>query len=236
MTLKSAFKKIYAERLSTYGYVYCSKLDRFVKVVNNEFLHFIGLTSKGYIAFENGYKAFSITGMIVSIYYPYVEKSELNAISTHLDAYSPAKETIYGFKYNEGCMEEALLKSYTYVEQDMLPVMERVIDYDTYIKYQIRMKNEMLSFANKFWLDSLVLIVNNNHDDFMWLVEENFARASEESKSQLLYDGMRDVIVDFITKPRDEVFEDLDLLSAALEEAKLRKMQNIEKLKSYKLL
>lgn len=40
----------------------------------------------------------------------------------------------------------------------------------------------------------------------------------------------------FITKPRDEVFEDLDLLSAALEEAKLRKMQNIEKLKSYKLL
>lgn len=236
MSLKSSFKTVYAELLSKYGYVYCPKLDCFTKLVNQKFIHLIGLNSKRYIAYTSGYKAFSITGTIVSIYYPYLEKTHLNVIARHLDSYSHTEVAVRGFEYNKNSIEDALMKSFTYAEKSMLPIMEKVVDYDSYINYQIRINNEMLSFANQFKFDSLVLIVTDNHDDFMTVVDENYSMQPEEAKSQLLYDSMCQVITDYITKPRDEVFQNTELLSKALIEAKHRKEQNLTKLRLYKVI
>ena len=43
MTLNKAFKDVYCKFLTEQGYQWCSKLQRFVKVVNQELIYFIGL-------------------------------------------------------------------------------------------------------------------------------------------------------------------------------------------------
>ena len=43
MTINKAFKDIYSEFLIEQGYQYCAKLQRFVKVVNQELIYFIGI-------------------------------------------------------------------------------------------------------------------------------------------------------------------------------------------------
>ncbi len=236
MTLRTSFKNIYIKSLSERGYKYCSRLGHFVKIVNNEFIYLIGLNESRYISFTPGWNAFSITGDVVSIYYPYVDKTQFNTHNRHLDSFCNSKRAIYGFEYNEETMDDALTESFSYVEKYMLPKMEKVVDYDSYIDYKIRINSYALEQADKFFLDSLVLIVADNHDDFMTVIEERYNSNPEELKIPLQYEAMYDAVTDHIVKPRDRVYNDPELLKRALEEARRRKENNLELLKSYKLL
>ena len=67
MTLNKAFKDVYCKFLTEQGYQWCSKLQRFVKVVNQELIYFIGL--KKVPAWFKGNKGFTITAGIMSVYF-----------------------------------------------------------------------------------------------------------------------------------------------------------------------
>ena len=42
MTINKAFKDVYCKFLTEQGYQWCAKLQRFVKVVNQELIYFFG--------------------------------------------------------------------------------------------------------------------------------------------------------------------------------------------------
>ena len=67
MTLNKAFKDVYCKFLTEQGYQWCSNLQRFVKVVNQELIYFIGL--KKVPAWLKGNKGFTITAGIMSVYF-----------------------------------------------------------------------------------------------------------------------------------------------------------------------
>lgn len=77
MTLNKAFQDIYCKFLTEQGYQWCSKLQRFVKVVNQELIYFIGL--KKVPAWLKGNKGFTITAGIMSVYF-------LNVLIGHMAA------------------------------------------------------------------------------------------------------------------------------------------------------
>lgn len=236
MTINKAFKDVYCKFLTEQGYQWCAKLQRFVKVVNQELIYFIGL--KKVPAWIKGNKGFTITAGIMSVYFSKCAdwthgctedklfKWAFDYTGHQLQMFSPTYEYGMGFEYNEQSMIEVVEKSAEITKELVLPVFAEVTDLTSYVKYAKEYSLRALGGCDQFLDDSLVLILTNNHDDFM----EHLQNEQESEKA-----FVKKCIEEIYTTPRDRVYNNPELLKAALEEAEKCKKTNLEMLAKYKI-
>ena len=236
MTINKAFKGVYCKFLTEQGYKYCAKLQRFVKVVNKELIYFIGF--KKVPAWIKGNKGFTIKAGIMSVYFSKcaewtVNHSEDELFKWSFDytaheicMFSPTREYGMGFEYNEENMIEVVEKSAEITRELVLPVFAEVTDLTSYVKYAKKYIVRVLGGCDQFLDDSLVLILTNNHDDFM-----EYLQKEKESERAFL----KQRIEELYTTPRDKVYNNPELLKAAQEETEKCKKTNLEMLAKYKI-
>lgn len=126
-----------------------------------------------------------------------------------------------GFEYNEQNMVEVVEKSAEITKELVLPVFAEVTDLTSYVKYAKKYTINVLRMCDKFIDDSLVLILTNNHDDFMECLQKE-----KENEREFI----KQCIEESYTTPRDRVYNNPELLKAALEEAEKCKKTNLEML------
>ena len=236
MTINKVFKDVYGELLTEQGYQWCAKLQRFVKVVNKELIYFIGF--KKVLAWIKGNKGFTIMAGIMSVYFSksaewaacYTEdklfKWSFDYTAHEICMFSPTREYVMGFEYNEENMIELVEESAEITRELILPVFAEVTDLTSYVKYAKEYAVNVLRMCDKFIDDSLVLILTNNHDDFMECLQN-------EKESERAF--LKQCIEESFIAPRDKVYNNPELLKAAQEEAEKCKKTNLEMLAKYKI-
>jgi len=225
MTIDKAFKDVYSNLLEEYGYQYCAKLKRFVKVVNEELIYFFGI--KKVPAYKKGKKCFTVKAGISSVYFFYECFEMLFDFNEgELYEFSPTRNYVRGFEYNKENIIGMMEKSAEITKELIIPIFDKVKDLKSYVKYTKNYNVNVLGLCDKFLFDSLVLILTNDHDDFMELMKN----AKDDEK-----DFVRNRIKELYTTPRDKVYNDPELLKVAYEEAEKRKKENLAMLESYKI-
>ena len=72
MSFNSQFKLIFGETFQTEGFRYCSKLNAFVKMLNEDLMAFFGVKTAP--AWNKGAKGFFLTAGIISTYHSSIDK------------------------------------------------------------------------------------------------------------------------------------------------------------------
>lgn len=243
MTFNSRFKLIFGEIFQSEGFKYCSQLNVFVKVLNEDLLAFIGVKSAP--AWNKGSKGFFFTAGIVSIYYSSIDKDSISCIGHDLNLFLPRDEARVSFEYNEDTMEEIISTTALYVKKRIMPIFNQVYDLNSFIDFLREYSIDLLWDCDSFQGESLILIKADNHDDFQDYfkkkVDEINAQidagmAGEGYTKKMAYDDLFHGIIENIVYSRDKVYSDKNLYNEALEEAARRKSENMKKLYSYKLI
>ena len=129
MTFNSRFKLIFGEIFQSEGFKYCSQLNAFVKMLNEDLLAFIGVKSAP--AWNKGSKGFFFTAGIVSTYYSSIDKDSISCIGHDLNLFLPRDEARVSFEYNEDTMEEIISTTASYVKKRMMPIFNQVYDLNS---------------------------------------------------------------------------------------------------------
>lgn len=239
MSFKNCFNNIFSKDLEKYGFLYNKKLGKHIKIINGEIIQFISyIKSK---STKKGYQAFNVFSGMASIYCESLDDEWLRnlGIDLHTMVYNVCPEDRLNiqpidYEYNNDTMVEVIELALQHTKEIILPLFDEVNDLNTYIyKYVTYCKRSCISGANRFNADSLALIVSDNHDNFNdWLQRdydraENYCKKSNrldilDSERELLYRA----IVTNIVEKRDEVYNDTELYSKAIDEAKTRKANN----------
>lgn len=210
MSFNSQFKLIFGETFQTEGFRYCSKLNVFVKMLNEDLMAFFGVKTAP--AWNKGAKGFFLTAGIISTYHSSIDKKSILYAGQDLNSFLPRNEARVSFEYTEDTMEEIISATALYVKERLMPIFNRVYDLDSFIDFLKEYSINKLRACDTFEGESLVLIKTDNHDD--------------------LFHG----IIESIVYPRDKVYSDKSLYNEALEEAERRKSENMKKLYSYQIL
>ena len=133
MSFNSRFKHIFGEIFQSEGFKYCSKLNVFAKMLNEDLLAFIGVKSAP--IWNKGSKGFMITAGIISTYYDSIEKNSVLMIGHDLNLFLPQNEVRVSFEYDDNTMEEIISITALYVREHLLPVINQVFDFNSYIEY-----------------------------------------------------------------------------------------------------
>ena len=224
MTIDKAFKDVYSDLLEEYGYQYCAKLKRFVKVVNKELIFSFYL--KKVPAMKKNNKAFTVMSGIVSTYFSDCTRAIFKYNEKEIKMYSPTRDYGMGFEYNEENMIGIMENSAEIVKNLIVPIFEKVIDLPSYVEYTKKYNVRVLIGCDKFVYDSLTLILTNDHDDFMWGMK--YARDNE-------IDFAKRRIRELYSEPMNKVYNNPELMKAAYAEAERRKKEILEMLESYKI-
>ena len=164
MSFNSRFKHIFGEIFQSEGFKYCSKLNVFAKMLNEDLLAFIGVKSAP--IWNKGSKGFMITAGIISTYYDSIEKNSVLMIGHDLNLFLPKNEVRVSFEYDDNTMEEIISITALYVREHLLPVINQVFDFNSYIEYLKKYSIDLLWDCDSFKGESLILIKADNHDDF----------------------------------------------------------------------
>lgn len=243
MSFNSRFKHIFGEIFQSEGFKYCSKLNVFAKMLNEDLLAFIGVKSAP--IWNKGSKGFMITAGIISTYYDSIEKNSVLMIGHDLNLFLPKNEVRVSFEYDDNTMEEIISITALYVREHLLPVINQVFDFNSYIEYLKKYSIDLLWDCDSFKGESLILIKADNHDDFQKFFQQQLdelcARidagdVGDGYTKEMAYNDLFHGIIESIVYPRDKVYSDKDLYHGALKEAERRKNENMRKLYSYKLL
>jgi hypothetical protein len=239
MTFTKAFKDVFSEYLTQYGFEWCSKVRRFVKVQNQELIFFIGY--RGAPASTRSNKCFEVYVGIFSVYFSRFGdwENEYSRESLMKMAFAVSEEPLMDFtnpymyvmgfeydKYNNDNMTEVLRKAAAATVKWVIPEFDKVTDLKAYVVFTKKHLLIPLGFCDNFLQDSLTLILTDNHDDFLDNIDEQ-----PESEKEFV----RQCIKENYTDPRDRVFNDPILLKEALMEAEHSKKINLEALKNLKI-
>lgn len=243
MSFNSQFKYIFGETFQSEGFKYCSKLNVFVKMLNEDLLAFMGVKSAP--AWNKGSKGFMVTAGIISTYYYSIEKKSVQMIGHDLNLFLPKNEVRVSFEYDDNTMDEIISTTALYVRERLIPIIDQVLDFNSYIEYLKKYSIDLLWDCDSFKGESLILIKADNHDDFQKFfhqhLNELYARidagdVGDGYTKEMAYNDLFHGIIETIVYPRDKVYSDKGLYHEALEEAERRKNENMKKLYSYKLL
>lgn len=242
MTFKTQFKKTYGELLIPLGYKYCSKLNYFIKAVNEEIYTFVGY--RGEPAWNKGDKAFTIVAGAFTVYLETINKEYISTNEVELINYCHNKKYGMGFVYNMDSMEKMIGESVEEVKK-ILNILETIIDADSLIQYGKKYNIDLIRRSHEFRGDSLIFILADNHDDF----KEYFSELCNQEymkiengdvgkgyTKELAYSGLYQGIMVDVIQSRDKVFNDPDLYKKAMEEANRRKEQNLKILRELKVI
>ena len=243
MSFNSQFKHIFGETFQSEGFKYCSKLNVFVKMLNEDLLAFMGVKSAP--AWNKGSKGFMVTAGIISTYYDSIEKNSVLMIGHDLNLFLPKNEVRISFEYDDNTMDEIISTTALYVRERLIPVINQVFDLNSYIEYLKKYSIDLLWDCDSFKGESLILIKADNHDDFQKFFQEKVDETNAQVDGGMLgvgytredcYNDHFHGIIERVVYPRDKVYSDKNLYNEALEEAERRKKENIKKLYSYKVL
>lgn len=163
----------------------------------------------------------------------------------YLNLFLPKNEVRVSFEYDDNTMEEIISITALYVREHLLPVINQVFDFNSYIEYLKKYSIDLLWNCDSFKGESLILIKADNHDDFQKFFQQQLdelcARidagdVGDGYTKEMAYNDLFHGIIESIVYPRDKVYSDKDLYHEALKEAERRKNENMRKLYSYKLL
>lgn len=243
MTFNSEFKRIFGETFQPEGFQYCSKLNAFVKMLNEDLMAFFSVKSAP--AWNKGSKGFLLVVGIISIYCNSIDKKSILYASHDLRTFLPKDELVVSYEYTEDTMEEVLVEKATYLRKILMPVFNKVYDLNSYVEYLKEYSIGRLADCDKFQGESLILIKADNHDDFQkdfqYYLDAEYAaidagRTGKDYTKEMAYNDVFRCFIEKIVYPRDRVYSDKNLYNEALEEAERRKNENIKKLYSYKIL
>ena len=178
MSFNSRFKHIFGEIFQSEGFKYCSKLNVFAKMLNEDLLAFIGVKSAP--IWNKGSKGFMITAGIISTYYDSIEKNSVLMIGHDLNLFLPKNEVRVSFEYDDNTMEEIILITALYVREYLLPVINQVFDFNSYIEYLKKYSIDLLWNCDSFKGESLILIKADNHDDFQKFFQQQLMNYAHE--------------------------------------------------------
>ena len=240
-TFKKVFKDVYEDGLKSEGFRYNSKYDYFFRIINNELIQYI--THISVPSLEKGTKRFDIFAGTVSVYSESVDKDFLRMAGRGLYAYTKYRENKV-MVYTSENMVEVVEVAYNKTMNIVMPILNEVVDLNTYINF--RKKTEGLieiGSADKFWADSLALIVADNHDDFeeyfqgeLKFIEELFRIGKTGGTYESRYNSLHEAVFGTVVGARDKVYQDKQLYAEAIAEAERRKMANLEYLRSMKVI
>lgn len=243
MSFNSQFKLIFGEAFQSEGFKYCSQLNVFAKMLNEDLLAFIGVKSAP--AWNKGAKGFFLTAGIISTYYSSIDKNSILYAGHDLNLFLPRNEARVSFEYNEDTMEEVISEAASYVKKHLLPIFNQVYGLDSFIDFLKKYSIDLLRDCDSFKGESLILIKADNHDDFQDYfkkkVDEIYAQidagmTGADYTKEMAYDDLFHGIIESIVYPRNKVYSDKNLYNEALKEAERRKNENIKKLYDYKLI
>ena len=243
-TFKTLFKNIYAEPLNAEGFKYNSKYGYFFRILNNELIKYI--TFINCFSSVKGKKCYNIFAGTVSIYSESVDKGFLRMAGRTLYSFTREIKDKSGFYYVErenemiASIEVSLERTMKYV----IPLLNDVIDLETYISFRKKTDGLIeIGPADTFWADSLALIMADNHDDFQDVFQNEIAKSKELISMNKIgvtleeeYENLYDAIICRVAKSRDKVYQDKQLYTEAIAEAKRRKTANLEYLRSMKVI
>ena len=106
MSFNSQFKLIFGETFQTEGFRYCSKLNVFVKMLNEDLMAFFGVKTAP--AWNKGAKGFFLTAGIISTYHSSIDKKSILYAGQDLNSFLPRNEARVSFEYTEDTMEEII--------------------------------------------------------------------------------------------------------------------------------
>ena len=242
MTFNSEFRRIFGETFQSENFQYCSKLNVFVKMLNEDLMAFFGVKTAP--AWNKGAKGFFLTAGIISAYYSSIDKKTILYAGQDLNTFLPRNEARVSFEYNEDTMEEVISTTASYVKKRLMPVFNQVVDLNSFVDFLKEYSIDKLRGCDTFKEESLILIKTDNHDDFQKYfqqqLEELYARidagaVGDGYTKEMAYDDLFHGIIESIVYPRDKVYSDKKLYNEALKEAERRKNENIKKLYNYKL-
>ena len=124
MSFNSQFKLIFGETFQTEGFRYCSKLNVFVKMLNEDLIAFFGVKTAP--AWNKGAKGFFLTAGIISTYHSSIDKKSILYAGQDLNSFLPRNEARVSFEYTEDTMEEIISATALYVKERLMPIFNRV--------------------------------------------------------------------------------------------------------------
>ena len=157
MSFNSQFKLIFGETFQTEGFRYCSKLNVFVKMLNEDLMAFFGVKTAP--AWNKGAKGFFLTAGIISTYHSSIDKKSILYAGQDLNSFLPRNEARVSFEYTEDTMEEIISATALYVKERLMPIFNRVYDLDSFIDFLKEYSINKLRACDTFEGESLVLII-----------------------------------------------------------------------------
>ncbi len=241
-TFDRVFKEIFGNGLKEHGFC-AAQGSVFLKLINECIVQFI--MPKKLRPCEKGTKCFTVEAGMMSIYCEGLGKAFLERYCrdlAQLSYYSGKKhdnKDLNDFPYNDENASLIVQHVYDLTEEYILPLFGKVKDITDYKALCRKIFVGNLRYADSFSGDSLLLIKTKDREDFMDMLNESYneekamidsglSGCSYEEAYRLLYNG----IIKTIPEPRDKVFADPVLFSAAVKEADERAEQNLEYLHS----
>ena len=133
MSFNLQFKRIFSETFQSEGFQYCSKLNVFVKMLNEDLMAFLGVKTAP--AWNKRAKGFFLTAGIISTYYSSIDKKSILYAGQDLNSFLPQSEARVSFEYNDDTMEEIISATALYVKERLMPIFNRVYDLNSFIDF-----------------------------------------------------------------------------------------------------
>lgn len=237
-TINSTFKKIYGEELLTKGFVYCSKLGVFIRVIGNELIQYVGIRKMGQWGKDT--RGFRVYASVLSLYVNEISKENITRLGSPITLFE--RNNIPDIhEYNDATLEEQVEKSMENFMRYVYGKMCMTVDLESYIrelKYVFRLP---FAGASQFLGDSLALVKADNHDDFLDVLEIEVDRALtfpiyKSTSREKIRDHFYYGIVESTAGERDKVYNDPELYAAALKECEIRKERNLQTLRELKVI
>ncbi len=176
-SLQAAFNQYYAEQLKPYGFKKLKGQPCFGRIVNGEVLHTLKL--KIQYPMIRGQKCFNVLSGAWSVYsFPYshgIDRYTFDNDSQLLACFVPEEKRndsveeslIWGLHCDEDNRPEKLALSFAIVRDYVLPYLDSIQTVQDYIRHCKRWNPNTLRCADQFYGDSPLLILADNHEDFM---------------------------------------------------------------------
>ena len=267
ISLNSAFKKIFGEELEKHGFVKLKgRQPYFVRVIGGEILHVIACRPE-MAGIPNEEKGFDILAGVATVYRPKLDLSRsprgnLNWLSPirffyskiHLlDYQDEIWKSLCRFEYkkeNEKSLCRELERALEATKQYGLPVLDKVMDLDSCIRFirkfrsrdlyvpEYEWEKDVFGPENMYENEGLLFIQADNHDDLREMTAEilsGFKIEIESGREVDSYEEIKEGVEKWrikTIKRRDRIYNDAVVYARAIKELKQRKAANLEALRA----
>lgn len=245
-SLQAAFNKYYAERLKPFGFQKMKGVPCFGRIVNGEVLHFIKPINR--YPMIRGKKCFNVTVGAWSVYSFYsfhgIDRCTFDNYSQVLACLVPEEKSelsqenslSWGLHYDENSMQDKLILSFDMVWEYALPFLDGIQTLQDYIQYCKRWRPIALKDADRFYFDSPLLILTDNHEDFMdsyqrmcdILLHQSYGGDPNHPEYIEDKERMYQYYIVETAQARDKVYADPALYARCMEELDRRKQKSAE--------